>query len=226
MNYKIIYEKLIHRGKNRTFLDNEYFEKHHIIPRCMGGKDDPDNVVKLTPEEHYVAHLLLVKIYDNYSLVYAATMMTVTSDNQNRNNKLYGWLRRKMQLAAKTRTGHNNSMYGRRWITNGHENRSIDIDTAIPDNWRLGRVMPILKEQRSNKPKKIWTAAERAKMSAIKKGKTGQTPWNKGKTGLQTPWNKDIKSGPQVKVCCPHCDIIGGIGNMKRYHFDNCKHKL
>ena len=29
--------------------------------------------------------------------------------------------------------------------------------------------------------------------------------------------------GPQNKVGCPHCDMMGGISLMKRYHFDNCK---
>jgi len=30
---------------------------------------------------------------------------------------------------------------------------------------------------------------------------------------------------PTKKVECPHCNKIGGITNMKRYHFDNCKFK-
>ena len=28
---------------------------------------------------------------------------------------------------------------------------------------------------------------------------------------------------PKRKVCCPHCNKIGGSSNMKRYHFDNCR---
>jgi hypothetical protein len=70
-----------------------YTEIHHIVPRCIGGDDNPENLAVLTPEEHFVAHLLLMKMHpDNAKLVYAAFMMTV--GNQ-RNNKLYGWLKRK-----------------------------------------------------------------------------------------------------------------------------------
>ena len=63
MNYKKIYDSLIERGKNRNL--NEYGEKHHIVPKCLGGSNKKENLVKLTPEEHYVAHQLLVKIYPN-----------------------------------------------------------------------------------------------------------------------------------------------------------------
>jgi hypothetical protein len=52
MNYKNIYERLIQRGKSRTL--SEYTERHHIVPRCMGGTDDAQNIVRLTAEEHYV----------------------------------------------------------------------------------------------------------------------------------------------------------------------------
>jgi len=30
----------------------------------------------------------------------------------------------------------------------------------------------------------------------------------------------------QRRVICPHCNIEGGINNMNRYHFDNCKYKI
>jgi group I intron endonuclease len=37
--------------------------------------------------------------------------------------------------------------------------------------------------------------------------------------------NKGVPLGPQEQVQCPHCGKIGGISNMKRWHFDNCKYK-
>jgi len=60
MNYQKVYDSLVH--KNHTFSDGEYFETHHKIPRCIGGTDDASNLVKLSAREHYIAHLLLVKI--------------------------------------------------------------------------------------------------------------------------------------------------------------------
>lgn len=61
MNYQKHYELLIERAKSRTLAG--YFERHHIIPKCMGGSDEPENIANLAPEEHFVAHQLLVKIY-------------------------------------------------------------------------------------------------------------------------------------------------------------------
>ena len=42
-----------------------YTHKHHIIPRHMGGSDDPSNLVELTVEEHAQAHLELYEKYGN-----------------------------------------------------------------------------------------------------------------------------------------------------------------
>ena len=56
------YEKLVENAKSRVFPENEYGETHHIIPRCFGGKDSNDNMVKLYAREHYIAHLLLWKM--------------------------------------------------------------------------------------------------------------------------------------------------------------------
>jgi len=42
------------------------YHRHHIIPKYMGGGDDKENLVYLTPEEHAQAHLDLYEEYGNY----------------------------------------------------------------------------------------------------------------------------------------------------------------
>lgn len=80
------YNNLIHRAKNRIL--SGYTEDHHIIPVCIGGLDEPENIITLTAREHYIAHALLVKIYYNtqhvYKLVYAFNFMCCDSHNGNR----------------------------------------------------------------------------------------------------------------------------------------------
>lgn len=41
---------------------NGYYERHHIIPKFMGGNNEKNNLVKVTGKEHYILHLLLMKI--------------------------------------------------------------------------------------------------------------------------------------------------------------------
>ncbi len=102
MNYQEIYDRLMSRAKSRAI--HGYTEIHHVIPKCLGGDDSDINLVKLTPEEHYVAHQLLVKMHPtHHGLKYAAIRMT--SGNR-RSNKLYGWLRKSY---AESKRGRKNS---------------------------------------------------------------------------------------------------------------------
>lgn len=100
MNYDSIYDSLIERSCNRCLKG--YAEIHHAVPRCVGGSDNPANLVKLTPEEHYLAHQLLIKMvrfreHPNYlGLVFAANMMSVGR----KSNKKYGWLKRRFSEAS------------------------------------------------------------------------------------------------------------------------------
>jgi len=66
MNYKRCYEILIN---SRQLLDRKkgegiYYEKHHILPRCLGGDNSKENLILLTAKEHFIAHLLLIKCYE------------------------------------------------------------------------------------------------------------------------------------------------------------------
>jgi hypothetical protein len=54
------YNSLINKAKDRTI--NGYTEKHHIIPSSLGGTNDVENLIKLTPREHFICHLLLTKM--------------------------------------------------------------------------------------------------------------------------------------------------------------------
>ncbi len=102
----------------------------------MGGTDDSSNLVKLTPEEHYVAHQLLTKIHPgHHGLLHATMMMCVGRPS----NKLYGWLKRQYRVIAKQRTGSKNGSYGKRWYHNPStlENGKFSI---APNGWTLGRV--------------------------------------------------------------------------------------
>lgn len=137
LNYEKIYNDLINRGKNRIL--DKYTEFHHIIPKCMGGTDDSNNLVELTPEEHYVAHQLLAKIYPkNNALSKAVLMMTVNRPS----NKIYGWVRRRHSESMKVvQAGENNSQYGSFWIFNPKTYVSVKIKNGepIPAGWQKGR---------------------------------------------------------------------------------------
>ena len=70
MNYLKAYENLIikHGSKQKP---EGYSERHHILPKCMGGSDDEDNLVYLSARAHYLAHGLLFCHYKTEKLARA-----------------------------------------------------------------------------------------------------------------------------------------------------------
>lgn len=164
MDYEKIYNQLITRGqirqcgKNRKILKNEIglVEDHHIIPRSIGGNNDKNNRVFLTPEEHVVAHLLLVKIYNKPELIYAANWMT----NRIQNNKEYGWIKRQ------TATVLRNNLTGKPRSEDSKEKQSNTVKEKYKNGYISGRVgMPLTKEHKekisiANKGKVIETKSK------------------------------------------------------------------
>lgn len=91
-NWKALYDELCSSRKklNRSKKDDEYYELHHIIPKCLGGTNSVDNLVLLTAREHYIAHLLLYTYYKTIGglefrkMSFALVAMTGFNKNQSR----------------------------------------------------------------------------------------------------------------------------------------------
>lgn len=92
--YKTVAEKqyyeLIEVGKTRVISDgdDEYYEKHHILPKSLGGTNDPENLVVLTYTEHVLAHMLLHTIHPNdFKMAMAFSLMCGIRSNKNNEEK-------------------------------------------------------------------------------------------------------------------------------------------
>ena len=116
MNYLKIYNELITKAKIRH-LPLDYSEVHHIIPRCMGGNNSKDNLVRLSAREHYIAHALLYKQYKTSKLAHAWFSMLRCDSNQERffTSRQYESARKAHSEALKeTMKGNGNHFYGKR----------------------------------------------------------------------------------------------------------------
>jgi hypothetical protein len=76
MNYQNIYNQIVERAKTRQNVG--YVEKHHIMPKCLGGSNEKENLIELTAREHFLCHMLLCEIYPNENkLKYALFLMNI-----------------------------------------------------------------------------------------------------------------------------------------------------
>lgn len=203
MDYSKIYNSLIARAQGRAKVHRDspcyvYYERHHIVPRCLNGSDESDNLVYLTAEEHWLAHLLLVKIYPGVpSLVFACQAMSVSGgNNQRTTNKLFGWIRRayseessKRQLgktvSPETKNKISQALKGRpniRQQGNGNVAKRPDVAAKI---------------SKSNRGKSWGTHSEDSKMKI--------SLANKGHKGL------DSKQNPSYKGTVIATPIKGGV---------------
>ena len=104
--------------RGRFACGEEYHERHHIVPRCMNGADDEDNLIDLFAREHFIAHrLLALENPDNDKLVYAWSMMVYAKNEKQQRYKLtpdeYEEIKKKLaETISKNRSGENHPMYG------------------------------------------------------------------------------------------------------------------
>lgn len=202
MNYQNIYNALVEKAKVRGLDKSQhegYFEIHHIIPRCLGGSDEKDNLVMFTGREHFIAHMLLWRAYpQEVSLMRAAFLMSSRwrsgglESSTPLNSKTYARLREEYaQAVSEQCSGENNPMYGKThteearqklktWYANNPDHhlrvmaykRGITLDEARAIKVEKEERKALFRYNRDNGIKRPLTDTQRA---ALLKANTGRS---------------------------------------------------
>lgn len=211
MDYKKIHDTIINNAKNRDLIG--YCENHHIIPKCLGGTNKKENLVKLTAKEHWLIHLLLVELYpNNPKLKLAVRMMSIKSNNQEREKIKSGKIFERIKIDAAQ--AHSEVLTGVKRKPFSQEHKD-NISKS-----KLGKEGP-------NKGK-IFTEEHKKNIGASSKGRIDgdKNPMKKKEVVDKHPTLFSETNNPsKIKIKCPHCDVLSGKGNYSKWHGDKCKLK-
>lgn len=85
--YYTKYQQIVKHYKDLDLnkLNDLYTESHHILPKCMGGSDTEDNLVRVPARVHFLLHWMLYRIYRTSEMACAWNMMcSISPDHTNR----------------------------------------------------------------------------------------------------------------------------------------------
>ena len=207
-----------------------HVESHHILPKSMGGSDVTNNLVKLSPRQHFIAHQMLWKAYKNKEMTAAFFSMANQNNqfqhrNYRLNSKVYETLKIEFQQTMSNSTKQ-------LWTNEEYRTKHIVTNQST-----------YTKELRSLKAKELWNNEEyRTKISESRKlaWSEGRVTRDHSKCGLKGDANvakrpevREKNSGKNhysnrdnfIKPSCQHCGITSTPNNIKRWHGDNCKLK-
>lgn len=121
MNYSRIYEEFIsdRRAKEPLlFSSGSYYEKHHIIPKSLGGGNESSNIICISASDHLFAHKLLALIHGG-KMWYALHMCNVSDSACKSINLCRRWYEKvKKERSAyfsSTMRGERHHFYGKKF---------------------------------------------------------------------------------------------------------------
>lgn len=219
--YTNCYFKIILKAQTRIL--SEYSEKHHIIPKSLGGDNSKENLVNLTAREHFICHRLLTKMTIGDSkrkMLHAVWSFTRSSNNQNRiqiTGRTYEIIRKEIAvLMSADRKGKMNK--GKKLS----ENQKVAISVATKGKPKSELTKLRMKEAWKNRPPRSDKHRE-----ALRKSATGRKLTLETKKKMSASKRGVTPIHTLTPFKCEHCGKEGvGIGNYKRWHGDNCKDRI
>jgi hypothetical protein len=105
-----IYLDFIEECKLKEY-DKTFTHNHHILPKFMGGNNNKDNLIKLSVEDHFLAHKILAEhCHSEYKAHAAASLNILYKHWNNATNSDYNKVKKIISDALK---GSANGMYGK-----------------------------------------------------------------------------------------------------------------
>jgi hypothetical protein len=245
------YFNIIDKAKTRN--TNGYTELHHIIPKSMGGVNDKSNLVKLTAREHFICHLLLVKFVTGTfkrNMAFALNAMsTLSNKHQDRyipTSKLYA-ISRKLysEEQSKFMAESGNPMYGkthtedaRLKMSKFHKGRipankgkhhtedtkiKISKATSGSNNPMYGRTHT---EETKLKQSKAKLDKRNVKLQGKPKSESHRKKLSEANAGKLFTEERKLKLKQIPKISCVYCWKLSSPAMHKRWHGEQCKHKI
>lgn len=250
MNYLKIYNSLILKRVSSPLIKNMPgdVERHHIVPRSFGGSNARDNLVYLSPREHFLAHRLLAKIHPYSNMPYAVWIMACMTKGLRITSRLYERLRkehaervssnaRKGQVTSEKLKGRPQSIEHISARVNSRKSSGIwhsketviKISEANKKSYTEGETDPYLNLKYSAETHLKGVMTRKEKGSYILK-EEHKEKIRRANIGRKKPKSaatiENLKLAyMQVKVTCPHCGTTGSKLPMGRWHFNKCKNK-
>lgn len=144
------------------------FHKHHLIPKHLGGINDPQNLVLLHPCDHAIIHFVRWKIYRTPGDAWAFNKLKKFIDSD---AVVVSGM--KHSDAAKQKIGIASASRPRKPMSEETKNK----------------ISQAKKGRQSNRKGAKFSEESKQKM---REAHLGQPAWNKGLTGVQTAWNKGL----------------------------------
>lgn len=215
--YTTWYYNIIDNAKQRTL--NGYTERHHIIPRSLGGTDLKHNIVSLTAKEHFICHLLLTKMVNGSQqekVIYAAWMMANQENRQQIrykiNSRIYQILRQKFVNTHSSMMKLSNPMHDPVIREKHAEAIKKRGKTKGNTGHKRGPMPDQLKEVLRQRTKESLTPE---RIESIRQQQLHRTDEQKEK----------YKFAHSKRISCIFCKQQLGPGSFARWHGDNCKSK-
>lgn len=193
--YTKIYYKIIYSALNRPNILS-YSENHHIVPKSLGGCNKKDNLVRLTAREHFICHILLVKMTfgnNKKKMIHAAIGMKRSRNYQNRyvNSRLYESIKKEFaEISRERNTGKKHSEETRKKMSLAglgkpkSETHAKNISLAL-----------------TGKKRKPMSEETKEKLSEINKGRTSPNLGNTGRYKHSEEQKQKISENNKKRGC-------------------------
>jgi hypothetical protein len=195
---------------SKEYDNNIYTEKHHILPKSLGGTNAKSNIVQVPARIHFICHKLLVKMVidarHKKCMCHALNMLAKANNcNQNRyriSSREYEFIRKQLSESMK---GENNHMHGKPAWNKGikrSEETKAKISAANKDYY---------KTRPGTRQGAITSEATKMKQRGPK-----------SETHKQ---HLSIAAKTKPRHQCEYCAAYIIKSNYTRWHGNNCKHK-